>query len=97
MPPDLFRTVRGLAVLGEPRVELLSAEVADGGTDIGHRIERSGAPQDGRRSSARTSRRPRTHSAPLMARLPAGLTSSMRSHPAPAATCGVPARISNNP
>src|SRR2546430_5608871 len=95
--PDLFRAVRRLAALGEPRDEMLSAEVADGGSDVAHWTERSRGTQDGTRSFARTSRSPRAQSAPLIARFPAGLTSSSRSHPAPAATCGDPSRISNAP
>src|SRR2546430_15083621 len=94
VPADLLSAVPGLTVLCQPRDELLSAEVTNGWTDVGHLIERSGAAQDGTRSSGRTSRSPRAQSAPLIARLPAGLTASSRSHPAPAATCGLPSRIS---
>src|SRR5712692_9746472 len=94
---DLLRAIGGLAVFSEPRDEMLFAEVADGGTDVGHWIERSGAIKDGTCSPAPRSRRPRAQSAPLIALLPAGLTSSRRSHPAPAATCGVPSRSSNVP
>src|SRR5213595_3831610 len=97
VPTDLLRPVRRLPVLVEPDDKLVPRQLAYGGTTLGHRLERNGAIQDGTRSSARMSRSPRLHSAPVIARLPAGFTSSRRSHPAPAATCGTPSRISNVP
>ena len=94
---DLFRAVRGLAALAKPSQERGIAHVADRRMDPGHAFERTGDAQEGTRSRVVTSRKPRAQSAPVMARLPAGFTSSRRSQPPPAATCGTPPWISNVP
>src|SRR5437764_1162898 len=84
VPTDLLRPVRRLPVLVEPDDKLVPRQLAYGGTTLGHRLERNGAIQDGTRSSARMSRSPRLHSAPVIARLPAGFPSLRRTHPAAA-------------